>query len=40
MAVCKTIGPDENVVDDSYCDLDSRPEKTRMPCNTHPCTAK
>ncbi|XP_076668534.1 ADAMTS-like no long nerve cord isoform X2 [Andrena cerasifolii] len=40
MAVCKTIGPDENVVDDSYCDLDTRPVKTRMPCNTHPCTAK
>ncbi|XP_076631991.1 ADAMTS-like no long nerve cord isoform X2 [Colletes latitarsis] len=40
MAVCKSNGPDENVVDDSYCDPDSRPEKTRMPCNTHPCTAK
>ncbi|XP_012247090.1 protein madd-4 [Bombus impatiens] len=40
MAVCKTIGPDENVVDDSYCDPDNKPEKTLMPCNTHPCTAK
>ncbi|XP_034173183.2 ADAMTS-like no long nerve cord isoform X1 [Osmia lignaria lignaria] len=40
MAVCKAIGPDENVVDDSYCDPDNRPEKTLMPCNTHPCTAK
>ncbi|CAL7946132.1 unnamed protein product [Xylocopa violacea] len=40
MAVCKDVGPDENVVDDSYCDPDNRPEKTLMPCNTHPCTAK
>lgn len=40
MAVCKAIGPDESVVDDSYCDPDNRPEKTLMPCNTHPCTAK
>ncbi|XP_054005175.1 protein madd-4 isoform X1 [Hylaeus anthracinus] len=40
MAVCKTTEIDESVVDDSYCDPDTRPEKTRMPCNTHPCTAK
>ncbi|CAK9806200.1 Protein madd-4 [Anthophora quadrimaculata] len=40
MAVCKANGPEENVVDDSYCDPDNRPEKTLMPCNTHPCTAK
>ncbi|XP_076177522.1 ADAMTS-like no long nerve cord isoform X2 [Ptiloglossa arizonensis] len=40
MAVCKSTEPDESVVGDSYCDPDSRPEKTRMPCNTHPCTAK
>lgn len=40
MAVCKAIGPDESVVDGSYCDPDNRPEKTLMPCNTHPCTAK
>lgn len=40
MAVCKAIGPDESVVDDSYCDPDNKPEKTLMPCNTHPCTAK
>ncbi|KAG7196354.1 hypothetical protein KM043_001333 [Ampulex compressa] len=38
MAVCKAV--DESVVDDSYCDPDDRPEKTLMPCNTHPCTAK
>lgn len=37
-AVCKN--PDDNLVDDSYCDPDSRPQKTRMSCNTHPCTAK
>lgn len=40
MAVCKAIGSDESVVDDSYCNPDGRPEKTLMPCNTHPCTAK
>ncbi|XP_017889029.1 protein madd-4 isoform X2 [Ceratina calcarata] len=40
MAVCKIVGQDESVVDDSYCDPDNRPEKTLMPCNTHPCTAK
>ncbi|XP_076230521.1 ADAMTS-like no long nerve cord isoform X4 [Nomia melanderi] len=40
MAVCKSTEPDETVVDDSYCDPDSRPEKTRIPCNTHLCTAK
>ncbi|XP_076379649.1 ADAMTS-like no long nerve cord isoform X2 [Megalopta genalis] len=39
MAVCKSM-PDETVVDDSYCDPDGRPETTRMPCNTHLCTAK
>ncbi|OAD54583.1 ADAMTS-like protein 1 [Eufriesea mexicana] len=39
-AVCKAIGPDDTVVDDSYCDPDNRPEKTLLPCNTHPCTAK
>ncbi|XP_076245168.1 ADAMTS-like no long nerve cord isoform X2 [Calliopsis andreniformis] len=38
VAVCKN--PDDTVVDDSYCDPDSRPEKTRMSCNTHPCSAK
>ncbi|XP_011333048.1 protein madd-4 isoform X2 [Ooceraea biroi] len=38
MAVCKTF--DESVVEDSYCDGNSRPEKTVMSCNTHPCTTK
>ncbi|XP_011640881.1 A disintegrin and metalloproteinase with thrombospondin motifs 6-like [Pogonomyrmex barbatus] len=40
MAVCKSVGADESVVEDSYCDANSRPEKTLMPCNTHPCTTK
>ncbi|XP_015429195.1 PREDICTED: ADAMTS-like protein 3 [Dufourea novaeangliae] len=40
MAVCKSTEPDDTVVDDSYCDPDSRPGKTRMPCNTHLCTAR
>ncbi|XP_067210775.1 ADAMTS-like protein 3 isoform X4 [Linepithema humile] len=40
IAVCKSVGSDESVVEDSYCDAKSRPEKTRMPCNTHPCTTK
>ncbi|KAF3423167.1 hypothetical protein E2986_06800 [Frieseomelitta varia] len=40
MAVCKAVGSDENVVDDSYCDPDNKPEKTLIPCNTHPCSAK
>ncbi|XP_076658795.1 ADAMTS-like no long nerve cord isoform X2 [Halictus rubicundus] len=39
VVVCKSM-PDETVVDNSYCDPDSRPETTRMPCNTHLCTAK
>ncbi|KAK1136049.1 hypothetical protein K0M31_000618 [Melipona bicolor] len=39
MAVCKAVGSDENVVDDSYCDPDNKPEKTLIPCNTHPCSA-
>lgn len=40
MAVCKAVSSDENVVDDSYCDPDNKPEKTLIPCNTHPCSAK
>ncbi|XP_072752952.1 ADAMTS-like protein 1 isoform X2 [Anoplolepis gracilipes] len=40
MTVCKSVGADESVVEDSYCDANSRPEKTLMPCNTHPCTTK
>ncbi|XP_011264169.1 protein madd-4 isoform X2 [Camponotus floridanus] len=40
MTVCKSVGVDESVVEDSYCDANSRPEKTLMPCNTHPCTTK
>ncbi|XP_029156420.1 protein madd-4 isoform X2 [Nylanderia fulva] len=40
MTVCKSVGTDESVVEDSYCDANNRPEKTRMPCNTHPCTTK
>ncbi|XP_020298368.1 ADAMTS-like protein 1 isoform X2 [Pseudomyrmex gracilis] len=40
IAVCKSVGTEENVVEDSYCDAKSRPEKTLMPCNTHPCTTK
>jgi len=39
MAVCKSA--DESVVEDSYCDANSRPSvKSLMPCNTHPCTTK
>ncbi|XP_029672449.1 protein madd-4 isoform X3 [Formica exsecta] len=40
MTVCKSVGADESVVEDSYCDPNNRPEKTLMPCNTHPCTTK
>lgn len=40
MAVCKSVGTEASVVEDSYCDGNSKPEKTTMPCNTHPCTTK
>ncbi|XP_032685179.1 protein madd-4 isoform X3 [Odontomachus brunneus] len=40
VAVCRSVGTDESVVEDSYCDANGRPEKTIMPCNTHPCTIK
>ncbi|XP_014468093.1 PREDICTED: ADAMTS-like protein 3 isoform X2 [Dinoponera quadriceps] len=40
VAVCRSVGADESVVEDSYCDANGRPEKTLMPCNTHPCTTK
>ncbi|XP_025155245.1 protein madd-4 isoform X2 [Harpegnathos saltator] len=40
VAVCRSVGADESVVEDSYCDTNGRPEKTLMPCNTHPCTTK
>lgn len=39
MVVCKSA--DESVVEDSYCDANSKPSgKSLMPCNTHPCTTK
>lgn len=40
VAVCRSVGADESVVEDSYCDANGRSEKTLMPCNTHPCTTK
>ncbi|KAK2582675.1 hypothetical protein KPH14_004950 [Odynerus spinipes] len=38
--VCKAVGTDDRVVNDSHCKADERPEKTFVPCNTHPCTTK
>ncbi|XP_043685807.1 protein madd-4 isoform X2 [Vespula pensylvanica] len=40
MPVCKAVGTDDRVVNDSHCKNDERPEKTLVPCNTHPCTTK
>ncbi|XP_033220968.1 protein madd-4 [Belonocnema kinseyi] len=39
-AICKTVGPDETVTDDSNCDQNIKPEKVLVPCNTHSCTTK
>ena len=38
--VCKTIGSQENIVEDSKCDSEAKPNKVFLPCNTHPCTTK
>lgn len=38
MPVCKSS--DESVVDDSSCNPNDRPNKTLLPCNTHPCSTK
>ncbi|XP_034935882.1 protein madd-4, partial [Chelonus insularis] len=37
--VCKSL-QDDNSVEETNCDLKTKPDKTILACNTHPCTTK
>lgn len=39
IATCISL-QNHNTVDEGKCDLDKKPTKTILPCNTHPCSTK